>query len=510
MQTIAGYRLIRVLARGAHSEVWLGAADAGASPVAIKLFHPSTALTRVDTEVEALGRASHRHVQRLLDISVDPGGRTCLVLERLGPSLARVLADRDRVSAGEAVTVLAPVCEALTELHRVGIAHGRLDAGSVLFDSSGAPVVSCLGGAVLVGDFPHPPQQASLTPAQQATDHDLAGDRVSLATLAEHVLARVGGENSVLRWLATCPSTSVGFAAELAERLHSSSPAAPIAIPRSGSGSSLSDARELSLALRSQQTHGAATDGYGDGDPSAVSSREPASVTTSSWLSGTAIASLMPPWLAAQFTRWFERLRTQWFEENDVGNAFDTARGIIGRVRKTVRTVRPRVWVLAVGGLVAVIFAVALVGTDATPPAEAQAPPGPVGAESPTETSIPAPVETGLEVSDEPVDIARTLLVLRERCYRELSVLCLDAADQPGSAAMEADRHAIRQHQQGAPHDGRLDWSQAELTLIDELGDGVLITASLSPPAVDAEQPTTATLLLVRTDEGWRIRDLIE
>lgn len=507
MQTIAGFRLVRLLARGTHSEVWLGAADAAATPTAIKLFHPGTPLIRVDTEVEALGRVSHRHVQRLLDISVDPSGRTCLVLARLGPSLARVLADRDRLAAGEAVTMLAPVCEALNELHRVGVAHGRLDAGSILFDATGAPVLTCFGGAVLVGDIPHPPKPSSLTPAQQDRDDDLAHDRESLATLAEQVLGRIDGNSSVRDWLATRPATTGEFAAELAERLHSSAPAAPVALPRGDTARAVSRAGESTLAMRSRPARGTPDERDTADDAPSTGGHDEAT----RWFGGTAIGSLLPPWLAERFSHWLARKRTEWFGEHASVDTLGVARAAASRVRSALRHVRPRVWVVAAAGVLAVIVAIVVVGADASPPAEAQ--PGPAEtAVEPSHEPSRAPSEPAVvDRAHDPVTAARILLDRREQCFRELSVLCLDDTDQAGSAAMEADRHTIRELEQGAAHPDRLDWSDAELALIDQLGDGVLVDASLQPiSGQPGAQPRTATLLLVRTDEGWRIRDLIE
>lgn len=485
MQNLAGHRLVRLLARGTAAELWLAVQDGSTTPVAIKLFHPATPLDRLDTEVEALGRISHRHVQRLLDIATDPHRRTCLVLERLGVSLARVLADRSALSAGEAVTVLAPVCEALSELHRVGVAHCRLDAGSILLDETGAPVLARFGTAQLVGEFPHPPQSSSLTPAEQAASSFFADDRDALARLAELVLRQAEGAETVLAWVQRQTSTPPGFVAELAERLYSLAPAAPIALP-----SAPVQRDETPLAIRPTSVELEALRVEAD-EPSAP----------------VPFLSFLPPWLDERISAWRDRVSREWLGDSSL-------RDLTLRMRGAAKTVRPRLWVVAISAVAALLLALLLYGTGAAP--EADAAPDPLAAEG----SVAPSAQSGSEalptpaLPDDPVDAARLLLEHRHQCIRDLSVLCLDTTHQEGSAALGADRSAIISQQQGSPPANPvvgegLDWVHADLSLVDELGDGALIEAAV--PSAGATQPSISVmLLLVRTDDGWRIRDLFE
>src|SRR5690606_19022235 len=90
------------------------------------------------------------------------------------------------------------------------------------------------------------------------------------------------------------------------------------------------------------------------------------------WLGGTAVASLLPPWLAARFTGWLSRTRQAWLGERGPADALGAARGLASKVRSALRAVRPRIWIMAAGGLGAVVVAVALVGADTSPTAQAQ------------------------------------------------------------------------------------------------------------------------------------------
>lgn len=497
MQTLAGHRLVRLLARGATSELWLGVQDAATAPVAIKLFHSATPLARLDSEVEALGRASHRHVQRLLDIATDAQGRTCLVLERLGVSLARVLADRGRLGAGEAVTVLAPVCDAVAELHRVGVAHGRVDAGSILLDETGAPVLARFGAATLVGEFPHPPKSSSLTPAEQAANGSLAADREALARLSELVLRQSDDADTVLAWVRRQATAPPELAGELAERLYALAPAAPLTIPSSpGRG------EQAPLAIRPSR------------DLLETAPGEPAGPTDAA--PSVPFQGLVPPWLDERISAWRDRFASEWLGDL-------SPRETILRMLGALKTVRPRVWVIAAGSAAALLLALLLTGTGHAPDAEVSTEP------VSTEPALSAGASSLFEESQhrpavlptDPVEAARALLEHRERCFRELSVLCLDAVDQRSSAALDADRRGVIAAQQGSPTTGptageRIDWRGAELTLVDELGDGVLIQAAVPPataaPTVGTAQSPSVSLmlLLVRTEEGWRIRDVFE
>ena len=135
METVGGYRLVRKLGAGERAEIHLGHAGSREPPTgdriaAIKIFRPSTDEMSVDREIEALARASSRHLLELKDLATGRDGRPCLILPRLGSgNLGRLLAVRDDLEAGEAVSILVPLVEAVRELHRVGVAHGAVAPG---------------------------------------------------------------------------------------------------------------------------------------------------------------------------------------------------------------------------------------------------------------------------------------------------------------------------------------------------------------------------------------------
>lgn len=87
------------------------------------------------------------------------------------------------------------------------------------------------------------------------------------------------------------------------------------------------------------------------------------------------------------------------------------------------------------------------------------------------------------------------------------SAACFDSVDQAGSAVIEADRDLVRRLRSGAtlPTEATLDGFTPHL--IQQLGDSAIIQLiAADGTAASAKNP--APLLLVRSETGWRIRDL--
>ncbi len=96
----------------------------------------------------ALSRVHHRHLLGLYDVIPDvrgPHGDVFLVIvtARIGDgSLMTTLAERGRLSAAEAVTVLIPIGQALAAMHEGGHVHGWLRAEVVVFTADGMPLLA--------------------------------------------------------------------------------------------------------------------------------------------------------------------------------------------------------------------------------------------------------------------------------------------------------------------------------------------------------------------------------
>jgi len=130
----------------------------------------------------------------------------------------------------------------------------------------------------------------------------------------------------------------------------------------------------------------------------------------------------------------------------------------------------------------------------------------PAGPPAAGQVSPPSAVPTSEATSespglpDDPVAAATVLLQLRERCLRDLSLLCLDGVAQAGSAAYAADAVLIRSIQNGGEY-GEEAILEGDPVLVERLGDSALLDL---PPGSEP-----ASLLLLRTTNGWRIRQYL-
>ena len=100
--------------------------------------------------------------------------------------------------------------------------------------------------------------------------------------------------------------------------------------------------------------------------------------------------------------------------------------------------------------------------------------------------------------------------------------MCLEGVDAAGSGALHDDRERIRAAQQGAELDDPLRdvFDRVAPELVERLGDSALVRlvevvgrggpTVTGAPTVSGGGHETASLLVVRSEVGWRIRDLID
>ncbi|HKJ11922.1 MAG TPA: protein kinase [Ornithinimicrobium sp.] len=109
-----------------------------------------------------LSRVHHPHVVPVRDmVSWPPQRQERFGLALITPgdeaeSLDSVLRRRGALPAGQAISVLCPVAEALQALHEHGIVHGALTSSCVHLRRSGMPMVADAGAHVCTGQSPSP------------------------------------------------------------------------------------------------------------------------------------------------------------------------------------------------------------------------------------------------------------------------------------------------------------------------------------------------------------------
>jgi len=175
-------------------------------------------------------------------------------------------------------------------------------------------------------------------------------------------------------------------------------------------------------------------------------------------------------------------------------------------LRELVAPVRARFWAIGIGALAALVGALVLVpqgSSDATPDA--------VASDSPTAPAIaeqiPAEGAPDEILGDDPAVALAALLESRELCIHSASVLCLDAVDQIGSQALAEDQARIRALHEGADAGGDIPDETVppqpwEFEIGEQLGGAALVTVS----GADSEP---ASILMIRSEAGWRIRDYL-
>lgn len=434
MEELGGYRVVRKLGEGARAGVFLGLADdPEGAPVALKAYRPGVTVDSVLVEIEALHRAAGPHVQGLLDVAAAGDGMPVLVLERLSSGgLERELRSRAQFAAGEAITILAPLAEALARLHDAGVLHGAMTARAVLFAADGAPVLSGFGRAALVAP--------GLSRAAREAEPGFAADLAGFASCARQLLDRVPGVD------ADGVLDGAGDLRGFADRLFSLGEPSPVRF----------DVSDVPVAIPARLVRG-------DPVPPPSEGAGPAGVLP---------AWVLPAWIGRRLPETLVSLRE--------------------RVRTALAAVRPRVWIVAGAAAVALVFGVVLVPSNDDSGAE----PAPSASPSTTRAPDASPVS-----GDDPVAAAATLIDARERCIRELSVLCLDDVDQAGSAALADDQMLIRSLQDGAGLADPLASDPEPIVLVERLGDSAIVSLGAEGEPV--------SVLLMKGDGGWRFRQYL-
>ncbi len=144
------YQVTSRIARGGMATVYLATDSRLDREVAVKVMHPHLAdddqfVARFIREAKSTARMSHPNV-----VAVHDQGRddhvVYLVMEYVpGSTLRDLLNERGALTAGEALSVLEPLLEALAAAHRAGVVHRDVKPENVLLTDDGRVKVADFG-----------------------------------------------------------------------------------------------------------------------------------------------------------------------------------------------------------------------------------------------------------------------------------------------------------------------------------------------------------------------------
>ncbi|HEU4758210.1 MAG TPA: hypothetical protein VFS72_16170, partial [Agromyces sp.] len=456
--------------------------------VVMRVYDRSAADASIATEIAAMQHDGQGATPALLDVANLADGRVCLVVERLGGvSLAALIAPGDLLP-GQAVTALAPVVVAARELADLGLVHVRLAAADVVVDDTGRPRLLGLGALAQLDGAGSAGERVEL----------LRRGHAALLRLIEDVAAATRDArafDSVIRTARAALDARpfVRIEAELERALFAV--AAPLPLPGLPS---VVHARGLPARLTPVRSVEAVPDHLPlPADPGAVldvdvdrDDRRPAR-------GRTRIADLaqLPGGLAGGLAASLDR---------------SPRAAVLRRVAGWVQRRRPVLvsgGVIGAGALVALLTVVPPSGSDVPADAgvEASVGPAPGSPDVPAERAGAGPSsdagiagDAAARVADDPVDAAAALLEIRTSCLASADEECLAAVDQPGSPIEARDRALIEQGAADPMPTADLD----AITVVADLGDAVV----LAVPDVAAEREP-ASLLMMRSEAGWRLRE---
>jgi eukaryotic-like serine/threonine-protein kinase len=150
---LPGYEIDELLGFGGSGEVWRARECASGDTVALKRVRAVAGSSQqLYREAALLASVQHEHVVRLRSVATAPDGLVLVLDYAAGGSLAAVLGGGRPLSAGEVVTIGAPLAQALADVHARGLIHGDVTPANIVFDAAGKPMLADLGVARLIGE----------------------------------------------------------------------------------------------------------------------------------------------------------------------------------------------------------------------------------------------------------------------------------------------------------------------------------------------------------------------
>jgi serine/threonine-protein kinase len=204
-QTLSGYRLTRVIARGGMGVVYEGVQESLDRPVAVKVLYThlnneAMFVERFEREARAAARLRHPNIVRILDFGSD-NGLLYMVMdlvdgESLRERLTRIHGEGLTLRTGNIMNVVQKVGSALAFAHQLGYVHRDVKPGNILLAKDGQVFLSDFGVVKIVGNNQLTVAGAVIgtpeymSPEQSSGELDIgpAADQYALAVVAYEML----------------------------------------------------------------------------------------------------------------------------------------------------------------------------------------------------------------------------------------------------------------------------------------------------------------------------------
>ena len=437
-----------------------------------------------DMAVAAAAEVRSAHVRAPLDVAIDSDGTLRILFPVLaGPTLEELLATDGWLTPGRAVTVLCPIADAISVAHDAGVTLGGVSLTGIRADARGAPVIHAISQARSAS--PLPVHLRSKDPAHREDAESFA----ALCTEVRSALEAAGHSDAAQ----SMPDAEQVLAQP--SRLHHWAEAEPLLVTLSSAAPTAAErARGPLPSLPSRPAdRGPVADG-----PSVNERPGSAAAAASARVLGLLA---LPANLITSVTTTVER-------------ASERAAWLVSRARGLSR----RQLMVGAAGLAvvgALVVTAALGGSEGADSSAAAPVTSPSPQTAPTDGdehgssfsaggaadddgAAAAHPEALLDPNpDDWGPTARELVVRWQHCRRDVRVICDEAVHQMaalgGRAADEVDAMVTALT-------SMLESPASSVTVVERAGDVALL-------AIAATDMTAASLLVVRSEAGWRIRD---
>ena len=173
---LPGYDVEELVGFGGSGEVWRAREVATGTVVALKRLRAAdpSARDRLRREAALVSSVAGDHVVRIRDVITTETEAVLVMDFAAGGSLAGILAIRGRLAAPEVVTLVGPLASALADAHDGGVVHGDVTPANIVFTADGRPLLTDFGIARVAGALGDALDQVQAT-APYAAPEVLAG-----------------------------------------------------------------------------------------------------------------------------------------------------------------------------------------------------------------------------------------------------------------------------------------------------------------------------------------------